>query len=490
MSLAAGGNRIRVLAALFAASALAGCTTLGPDFQAPAPPPAGGYLAPGEAASREVAVKLGSEAAADWWTAFRSPELDALVRQAYAGNPSLAAAKASLVRARELARSEAGRALPAVDSSASAQRERLNFTTFGLTFPGFPTNADFSLYSVGATASYPLDLFGGERRKIEGARAQAEAQAHELDAAYLTLAGQVASEAAVLAALKAEIAAVDQIIADDRRNLELVRKAEAAGSEPRSAQVSAESQLAADETLAPPLRQQQAVARHALALLLGKAPADWTAPDFALEALTLPREIPVSLPSQLVRQRPDILAAEARLHAATAAIGASEAEAYPNVSLSAGMTQSALEPQNLFHWTSSAYNVGPGVSLPLFHGFAVKHATAAARAEAEAARAQYEATVLRAFGQVADLMQALAHDEEQLDAEARAEASAERGLSLARLAYQAGGTGLFPVIDASRQLNNARLGLARARAQRYLDAIQLFVAAGRGMARAGAKAGG
>lgn len=160
MSLAAGGHRIRVLAALFAASALAGCTTLGPDFHAPAAPAVGGYLSPGEAASREVALKLGSEAAADWWTAFHSAELDALVRQAYAGNPSLAAAKASLVRARELARSEAGRALPAVDSSASAQRERLNFTTFGLTFPGFPTNADFSLYSVGAHAG----LFPSARR--------------------------------------------------------------------------------------------------------------------------------------------------------------------------------------------------------------------------------------------------------------------------------------------------------------------------------------
>ena len=460
-----------------AATALSGCV-VGPNFHRPDAPATPGYAMTGDkAAPKDVA--LGATTAGPWWTVFGSAQLNRTMQQALAGNPTLAAADANLAQARSALAAARGGLYPEIDANAGVQRERLNLASFGFSgFPGIANNPEFSLYSVGATASYALPTSGGTKRSIEGAAARAEALKHQGDAATLTLTGQVATQAATIAALRAEIETAQAILVDDRNNLDLARKAEQVGGEAQGQRVGAQSQLAADEALIPPLRQDLAVARHALALLVGKAPADWTAPDFDLADLKAPGAIPVSLPSDLVRRRPDILAAEAQLHAATADIGVATAKLYPSLNLTASLTQSALSPDKLFDFPATAYTLGLGLTQPIFDGGRLRAERKETIATRQAALATYEMTVLRAFGQVADLLQALSHDDETIAAQTRAANSAAANLKLARAGYSEGGLALLPVIDAERTYNMARRMLISAEAQRYLDTIQLFIATG------------
>ncbi len=474
-------NLTRKPAAAFAsvaAIALTGCHTVGPSFRAPPAPTTTAYTQAGDALPNAQHIALGQKVADDWWQAFKSPDLDRVMRQALAGNPSLAAANATLSALHADLAAVKGQRLPEVDLSAGVERERLNFQALGLganTFPGLSidNNPTFPLYSVGPSVSYALDLWGGVHRQVESAAARTQAQARQVDAAYLTLTGNVATQAALIAAVRAEIATVKSVVADDERNIALVRSASRAGGVAREETVNADAQMAADSALLPPLEQQLSLARHALARLVGQAPADWTPPDFDVSTLPLPTNIPVSLPSALVRERPDILQAEAELHAATADIGVATAKLYPNITLSAALTESALTPQTVFTSTGTAYTIGAR--------------RRAAVAEADAAADTYRATVLHAFTEVADLLSALGHDEAALAAAQRQQTTAEAALNFAQTAYREGGAGLIPVVIAQRQVNNARLGVLRAQAQRYLDTIQLFVATGHGWA--GSRAG-
>ena len=425
-------------------------------------------------------VALGAATTAGpWWTVFGSADLDRTMQQALAGNPTLASADANLAQARAAVTAARGGLFPEIDANAGVQRERLNFASFGFSgFPGLSNNPEFTLYSVGATASYALPTSGGVKRTIESAAARAEALRRQGDAAALTLTGQVATQAATIAAFRAEIATAEAILVDDRSNVNLARNAEQVGGEAQGQRVNAQSQLAADEALIPPLRQNLAAARHALALLVGKAPADWTAPDFDLADLKAPAVIPVSLPSDLVRRRPDILAAEAQLHAANADIGVATARLYPSLNLTASLTQSALTPGQVFNFPATAYTLGAGLTQPIFDGGRLRAERKETIAARQVALATYEMTVLRAFGQVADMLQALAHDDEAIAAQVRAADSAAASLKLARAGYSEGGLSLLPVIDAERTYNQARRQLISAEAQRYLDTIQLFIATG------------
>ncbi len=470
-------NRPLCLALSVSAVALAGCV-VGPNFTRPDAAGQGDYAMGGDQPASPDVV-LGAPTSGPWWKAFGSPQLDQTMDLALAGNPTLAVADANLAQARSALAAARGGLYPEIDANAGVERERLNLTSFGFSsFPGVSTNPEFSLYSVGATASYALPTAGGTKRQVEGAGARAEAQRHRADAAALTLTGQVATQAATIAALRAQIATEQAIVANDEQNLDLARKAVQAGGSAEGQRVGAQSQLAIDEAYLPALRQQLAAARHALALLVGKAPADWSAPDFDLATLKAPLSIPVSLPSTLVRRRPDILAAEAQLHAATADIGVATAKLYPSLNLTASLTQSALSPEKIFDFPATAYTLGLGLSQPVFDGGrlrAERKATVAARA---AAFATYQETVLRAFGQVADLLQALAHDDETIAAQGRAANAAGASLTLARAGYREGGLSLLPAVDAERDYNMALRRLTAAQAQRYLDAIQLFIAAG------------
>ena len=465
-------------------SALAAACSPAPDFQRPAAPADQTYSDNGvpklpsvNGAGAEQRFALGAKISGDWWTLFRSDALNDALTEAVAGNRNLAAATASLAQAHEAVTAAAAGYYPRVDFGASAQRQRNNFKAVGLT--GFPPK-EFNVFSLGPTVSYTFDFAGGTGKRVEQAVAQEEAQNYQLQAAYLTLTGSVVTEAITIASLRAQIRAVEDMLKDDESNLRLVRDQLNAGTATDLDIETATSQLASDRTLLPPLRQQLSVARHALSVLVGKTPAGWSAPEFDLDHLTLPEEVPVSLPSALVRQRPDILVSEAELHAASAAVGVATAALYPSITLSADLLQQFLKPETIFDPASNIWAVGGTLAAPLFHGGALKAQKRGAEDAFQAALASYEQTVLQSFGQVADLLDALAHDADQLAAEQTAFQSAQAALRLVRTSYTLGNSTLLQVLDAQRVFQQARVGLARAQAQRYLDTTQLFVAMGGG----------
>jgi NodT family efflux transporter outer membrane factor (OMF) lipoprotein len=470
-------NRYLVrLAAAASVLALGACASVGPNFKRPAPPSgaaANGYAMAGDVAPQGVQLSAEAHGAGPWWQAFGSPQLDAVVRQALADSPTLAEATATLERAQAQAAAAAGQQLPQVDLNAAGQRERINIAAFG--FSGFP-NPTINLFSVGAAVSYDLDLFGGRRRATEEARAKADAEARRAQAAYLTLTGNVALQAMRIASLRAQIDAVQAIVGGDERVLEMVRRAERAGGEAPSAIATGEAQLAEDQALLPPLTSQLEAARHQLALLSGKAPAEFAAPDFDLAQMRLPAEIPVSLPSELVRRRPDILAAEADLHAATAAVGVAGADQYPDIRLTPQITQSAIHPGDLFQYAASGWSLGGNVLAPIFHGGTLRANRRAAEAEARASMARYQQTVLRAFVQVSDVLAALGTDQQSIEALTRSVNASEANARNAQTAYNLGGGTLLQVIDAERQLSRARRALVQAEGQRFTDLVQLFAA--------------
>lgn len=459
---------------------LAGCT-VGPNFTPPPAPSDNAYNATaaappvikGEPAQR---IAVGERIASDWWALYKSPALDALVKQAIERNRDLAVAHANLGAAQDVAAAARGGLFPQLDLGASAERQRLSFAAFGLKMPA----ATFNVFSVGPTVSYSLDPFGRNRRLVEEREAQTDVAQYQVTAAYLSVTGNAITDAIEIAALNAQIAAANDVIADDSNLLALVQRSVTAGSATELDVESARSQLAADRTLVPPLEQRLSITRHVLTVLVAETPGTWTSPDFNLESLTLPVDVPVSLPSALVHQRPDILAAEAELHAASAEIGVATAQLYPDITLTASVEQIASVPHLLLTAGSNVWNFGAGVTAPLFHGGALLAQKHAAEQNFESARASYQQVVLQSFAQVTDALDALSHDTQLLGEQRAALASSRRSLDLTRRAYEAGEVALLQVLDASRLYQRARLGYAQVEAQRYLDTAELFLAMGGG----------
>lgn len=470
-------NRLSLAAALMAGASLTatGCTTVGPNFKTPAGPAgaaADSYAMAGDPTPAGVRLDPAERGAGAWWKTFGSSALDQTMAEALQGSPTLAEAQATLERYQADARAVRGERAPQLDVNADAQRERINTRAFGFDFPS-PT---INLYSVGASVSYDLDLFGGARRREEEAQARVEAASRQADAAYLTLTANVARQAMLIAGLRGQMAALDAVIEADARTAEMVRRAKDAGGEAPSAVNSAHAQLAEDEALLPPIRRQYEAARHQLALLAGRAPAEWAAPDFDLSGFTAPAETPIALPSALVRKRPDILAAEADLHAATAAVGVAAADLYPNLRLSANFTQSALKPSDLFGYDASGWNVLAGAAAPIFHGGTLRARKREAEAEARASAARYQATVLRAFVQVSDALAALATDGDHIAALERVEQAAAADVRDSETAYRLGGGSLLQLVDARRRESRAIRTLAEARARKLMDLVDLYAA--------------
>jgi len=473
---------------LAAASALllllSGCM-VGPDFRPPAAPTDLTFTAPDEQPVTEQDIKLGERIEGEWWDLFASHDLSAVVKQATEGNRTVASAEAKLAQAREAVAAASGGLLPQADLAAAASRQKVSLAAFGFNgVSGFaPPGGSlppFSLFTLGPSVSYALDIFGGTRRTIEQRAAEADNKAYRADAAYLTVSGNAVAAALTMASIASQLKQVDAIIAEDERTLALVRGARAAGAVSNVDVLSAESQLANDRTLTAPLKQQLSVARHALALLVGATPGSWTPPPFDLDALTLPRAIPVTLPSELVHQRPDILAAEADLHAASAAVGVATARLYPSITLTASVTQEANDLGHIFTGPANVWSLAAGLTAPLFHGGTLTAEKRAAVDAYQASLADYQQVVLQSFAQVADLLEALAHDGEQLEAQRRALDASNASLSLTRESYQAGNIGLLQVLDSERLNQRARLGFVQARAQQFLDTAQLYVALGGG----------
>jgi NodT family efflux transporter outer membrane factor (OMF) lipoprotein len=468
----------RLIAAAAGAGLLLGCT-VGPDFMRPEHTDDRSYETPGaapQAAGGEPAQRfaLGKRISGQWWQLYRSSPLDEVLGRALAGNRTLAAAKATLAQAAELAVQVQGARYPQIGLNAGAQRSKVNFTPSGVLESGPTAN----LFTLGPTVKFDLDLFGGLARDAERQGAVAEFQAHQLNAAYLTLTGDAVARAIEVASVRAQIEEVNEIIAQDQRKLEAVRKLLRIEDATRIDVLSAESQLATDRTLLPPLYQQLSVARHALSLLAGEAPADWSPPEFELADFTLPDEIPLSLPSELVRQRPDILAAEAQLHAASASIGVAEAQFYPNITLSGSLTQQALSPSTLFVPEATVWSLASNLAAPIFNGGRLTAQKRAAEDAFHASYASYEQTVLAAFTQVADLMDALEHDRQAVEAQRRAVEATAGSAKATRESFLSGEAKLLQVLDAERLYGQARLGLIRAITQRLVDTSRFLVAMG------------
>jgi NodT family efflux transporter outer membrane factor (OMF) lipoprotein len=455
-----------------------GCAA-GPDFTRPVPPPAARYTADtlrSESASADDQVQhmaLGQNIEGAWWTLFRSDAIDQVVTQAVDHNRTLAASRATLAQAQEIALARAGSQYPQVDLTAAAGRQQ-----YGKEFLGPFGIPPFTYFAVGPTVSYTLDYTGGIARGVEQQYALAEVERHQLEAAYLTVTGQAVMQTLAIASARAQIATVETILAQDRDNLRLVQSAFDNGSVAREDVVSAQSQIANDMTLLPPLRQELAKARHALSVVLGRAPANGLPDDVDLAQITLPLQVPVSLPSELAHHRPDILAAEARLHAATSAVGVAQSNLYPKIQLSASVGQQSLKADQLFDRASNAWSIISGLTAPIFDGGTLRAEKRAAVDAMRASAATYEQTVLEAFAQVADLLEGLDHDSQQLAAQDHAQQAAQSSLDLARISYKEGNAGVLLVLDAERSYQQARLGYVRAVAQRYLDTVQLFLALG------------
>jgi len=470
--------------ALFAATALtltAGCA-VGPDFSRPAAPKMAGYTrepAPVALPAAEGQTQRVNPAAAiqaDWWTLFRSPELDRLIRAALTDNPGLQAAQARLTESEEALHAGYGVFYPQADASASASRQRATPLRQGVNLP--PTI--FSLYTLGGTVSYALDIFGGQRRAVEGLRAQVDYQQYTTRGAYLTLTANVINVVIACAAYRDEIAATEEITKLIQEQVKIAQVQADAGTASYTDVLGFQSQLATAEAALPELRQKLAQGEHLLASLLGKSPAEATPPATDLDGLILPQELPLSLPSELVRQRPDILMAEAQLHVASAAIGVATAALFPSFTLTGGFGINNTATSALFNSNGKFWNLGAELDLPLFRGGALWYQRKAALAAYNEAAANYRQTVLSSFAQVADVLTALQNDADALEAQARAVDAAKRAAHILAVNYQAGTASYLQTATANTQYYQSRVGYIQARAQRLQDTVALFTGLGGG----------
>jgi len=470
------------LGVVIASALLCGCA-VGPDFVRPVTPKSQQYL-PSQApdaldtAAAQSApaqqIVLGAEVSARWWNLFASSSLDDTVSQALTANPTLLAAASTLAQAQELVTAAGGALYPRVDVNGGAGRQK-----YGKEFLG-PLTAPppFTYFAGGATVNYSFDYVGGVGRSIEARRALAEYQHQELRAARLALSGDVVTQAIAIAAARERLRAINELLIDDRRNLQLVQASFDAGNATRVDVLFADSQLASDETLLPPASQELDVARHALAVLLGRAPAEWSGADFDFAQLTLPATLPVSLPSELARGRPDILAAEAQLHAATAQVGVATANLYPHITLTGSVGQQALTLGTLFSSGNGVWAFTSGLTAPVFDGGTLRAERRADIDAMQARAANYQDAVLKALRQVADVLAAIDHDAQLLAAETHALDAAQKSLNLTRESYRAGNVGVLQVVDVERLYQRARLDYVRAETQRYVDTAQLYLALG------------
>lgn len=456
-----------------------GCA-VGPNFVPPKPPESSGYTAghlPRETASadgRAQHFKSGGVVPADWWQLFNCPALAPLIEQALAANPSLQAAQASLRQSEDLLRAGYAVFLPQVDAAASATRE----SPF-IPIPNIPRQT-FNVYTVTGTVGYVLDVFGGQRRAVESLGAQVDMQRYEAAATYLTLVGNLVNAVIAEAGYTAQIAAARRLIAEERDQVQITQTQAQAGTVPYVNALTLETQLAATEAQLPPLQQKRAQTRHLLATLLGREPAAWPSHAIELAAIEVPRDLPVTLPSELVHQRPDILAAEAQLHRASAEIGVATAAMFPQVTLSGTYGSTGTSITDLFGGPAAAWSIGAGLAAPIFHGGALWFQRRAAVDSYQQSLATYRETVLSGLAQVADTLRALQHDATQVEAQSRQEAAAHEAWRLTDVNYRAGVASYLEVLVANVQYNQASIARIGGQAQRLQDSVALFVALGGG----------
>jgi NodT family efflux transporter outer membrane factor (OMF) lipoprotein len=472
---------------IFASIALlAGCA-VGPDFQPPDAPAVTGYTPqplPPETTKADVAggevqhFVQGLDISGQWWTLFRSEPLNALIDEAFKANPDLQSAQAALRVARENVYAQQGAYYPSVQANFTPSRSK---TATGSLSPASATgNPYYSLYTAQLSISYVPDVFGLNRRTVESLEAQAESQRFQLEATYLTLTSNVVAAAVQEALLRGQIAATEEVIRIEADALEILRRQLALGQVARADLAAQEAALAQAQASLPPLQKQLAQQRDLLAALVGRFPSDAPAETFELASLQLPKDLPVSLPSKLVEQRPDIRAAEAQLHSASAQIGVAIANVLPNITLTASGGSAATQMSQLLGPGTSFWAIAASLTQPLFEGGTLLHRTRAARAAFDEAAAQYRSTVITAIQNVADALHAVQSDADALAAALAAERAAETTLNITRRQLELGQVAYLALLNAEQAYQQARINLVQAQAQRYADAAALFQALGGG----------
>ena len=465
----------------------AGCT-VGPDFRTPEAPAVDRYVSgPQPDVIGTVRLVPERDIPAEWWSVFGSADIDALVRRALAASPTLDQARARLVEAQELRTARAGATqYPQLDANASAVRQRIDPATFG--FPQAPNPGPFNVYTIGADVSYTFDLFGGTRRELEGLAADVDYQGYELEAARLSLATNVVLTAIRQAALAAQIESTAAILAAQRRQLGIVEQRHDLGGVAWLDVQNQRALVAQTEAVLAPLRAQWAQAGHLLAVYTGDPPAAASIPAIRLADLQLPAELPLRVPSELVRQRPDIRANEALLHKASANVGVATADLYPKLTISGGFSTSQLRVSDLFGNGINIWNIGANLLQPLFHGGELQARKRAAIAAFDQAAAAYRLSVLQGLQNVADVLRSLEADEAAFTARSEQAARAEEAYQITVGRFNAGGVSQLDLIDAERQRLQAESDRLQAQAGRYSDAAALFQALGGGWAAAPATA--
>ena len=478
-------KRVAPVLGACAALLLAACAA-GPDFKKPAAPTVSGYAdhplaatdaTPGVAGGEAQRFVSGADISGDWWTLFHSKPLTDLIDQSLANNHDLKAAQAALTVAQENTRAQRGAYYPQVSAGFAGSRQRQS----GALAPTPDNNAfEYNLFTPQVNVAYNLDVFGLTRRTVENAKAQEDAARYSLAAAHLTLTSNVVAAAVQDAAIDAQIDATRELVDIDTKVVETLKyqlqKGYASGLDLAAQQ----SALAQVEATLPPLLKQSAQQHDLIAVLAGRYPGQTPSPKFDLASLTLPTDLPVSLPSALVAQRPDVLQAQANMHAANAAVGIAAANRLPNIQLTGNAGSTALQIGQVFGAGTGFWAYGAAITAPIFEGGTLLHQERGAKAAYVEAREQYRSTVLTAFQNVADTLAAIEQDAAGLKANAAAFDAAKTTLDLSDRQYKAGYANYLSLLSAEQGYQQARIALVQAQAARYADTAALYQALGGG----------
>jgi NodT family efflux transporter outer membrane factor (OMF) lipoprotein len=494
------------VAAVCLSALLTGCA-VGPNYHRPALPPAHGYApAPLPDATASAAPVAGQDPslnasqsfstardiAAQWWTLFHSPELNALIARAFAANPSLDAALATLRQAQENVYAQRGYFFPTIAASYEAQRSKLSGNLATANTPIYQSNGTviqpvgpaqpvtYNFHTAELTVGFTPDVFGGNRRAVESLQAQADQARYQLQAAYVTLASNVVAAAIQEASLRAQLAAVQNIIDSSRHALEILRAQQQLGYVMRLDVAAQEAALAASLQLLPPLQKQLEQTRDLLRVLAGNAPDQDVPQTFELSGLQLPQDLPLSLPSRLIEQRPDVLAAEQTVHAASAQIGVAVANRLPQFAINGSAGGNATQFGQMFASSGTFWSLAGSVSQSIFDAGTLRHRQRAAEQGFVQATAQYRTTVLTAFQNVADSLHALYADADSLQAAVAAEQAASVTLALTQKQLQSGYVSYLSLLSAQQAYEQAALTRIQAQAIRLGDTGALFQALGGG----------
>jgi len=466
----------KAIAVVTACTTLAACT-MGPDFKAPAAPSASGFSAEPMKDTVGLHWQRGQDIAADWWTIFHSPQLDALIKDAFAHNPDVQAAQASLRVAMENVKAQQGAFYPAVSGGLAGSRNKQSAQLSpALASPALLYN----LYQTQLSVSWAPDIWGANRRTVEALQAQADGQRYQLQSAYVGLASNLVAAAIQEASLREQIAATQELVADQRQVLEIENRQNTLGQISRQDVAAQETVLAQTEALLPPLRKQLAQQRDLLSVLAGHYPADPVPQVFQMRELALPEYLPLTVPSQLVGQRADVRMAEETMHAASAQLGVAIANTLPNIVLTANAGAVSTQLGQLFGAGTGFWAFGGSLTQPIFDGGTLRHRERAAQATLDQASFLYRGTVLRAFQDVADTLAAVENDVAAEQSAETAEKAAGRSLALAREQEAVGQASRLSLLVAQASYSQAKLAVIVAHANRLADCAALFQALGGG----------